>query len=74
VPARPTGGIWGLEREHGLGVQSHLPTPNLDRRLLFPRVALGLTAATRRIGWWVLGLLAELAEGLLLRCLKSSAL
>jgi hypothetical protein len=54
--------------------RSHLPTPNLDRGLLFPRVALGLTAATRRIGWWVLSVLAELAEGLLLRCLESSEL
>jgi hypothetical protein len=63
--------IWGLEREHGLGVQGHLPTPNLDRRLRFPGVALGLTAATRRMGWWVLSLLADLAEGLLLLCLES---
>jgi hypothetical protein len=51
--------------------RANLPTPNLDRRLPFPRVALGLTAATRRRGWWVLSLLAELAEGLLLLCLES---
>jgi hypothetical protein len=54
--------------------RSHLPTPNLDRRLPFPGVALGLTAATRRIGWWVLRLLADLAEGLLLVWLESSEL
>jgi hypothetical protein len=63
-PDRPVGS--GPEHEHGLDVQGHLPTSNLDRRLLFPRVALGLTAVTRRSGWWVLSLLAELAEGLLL--------
>jgi hypothetical protein len=32
------------------------------------RVALGLTAATRWIGWWELSLLGELAKGLLLLC------
>jgi hypothetical protein len=26
----------GLERQHGLGDQTNLPTPNLDRKLLFP--------------------------------------
>jgi hypothetical protein len=43
--------------------RANLPAPNLDRRLPFPRVALGLTAATRRSGWWLLSLLADLAEG-----------
>jgi pimeloyl-ACP methyl ester carboxylesterase len=34
---RPDRWDLGLERKHGLGVQSHLPTLNLDRRLPFPR-------------------------------------
>jgi hypothetical protein len=51
--------------------RANRPTPKLDRRLHFPRVAPGLTAATRWIGGWVVRLLAGLAEGLLLGCLES---
>jgi hypothetical protein len=71
-PDRPVrSGAWNANMAWAF--RANLPTPKLDRRLPFPRVALGLTAATRRIGWWVLGLLADLAEGLLLRCLESRA-
>jgi hypothetical protein len=40
----------GPERELVWAFSANLPTPNLDRGLRFPRVALGLTAATRQIG------------------------
>jgi hypothetical protein len=52
-----------------------LPTPNQDRRL--PSRAWRSALPQRQggeVGWWVLRLLAKLAEGLLLLCLESSEL
>jgi hypothetical protein len=54
---------------------SELPTPNQDRRL--PSRAWRSALPQRQggeVGWWVLRLLAKLAEGLLLLCLESSEL
>jgi hypothetical protein len=71
-PDRPVGsGAWNATWP---GRSEPPAYADLDRRLHLPRVALGLTAATRLDSWWVLSLLAELAEGLLLLCLESSEL
>jgi hypothetical protein len=73
APARPSGGsgAWNANMAWAFRATCLRRTWTAGRP---SRAWRCLTAATRWIGWWVLSLLAELAEGLLLRCLESSEL